>query len=248
MQHRDALDVCIADYVRSEPYETVLKPESEYESWHPKGEPPIEIAILAGEVIYQVRSALDHLMFELVKRAKGPKPLSANWERLCQFPLYTEAPATSSIPVPRNEFPSPVRDWLSDEAYAHIESVQPYHRRNNASEPLINLVKLSNIDKHRRLSTIVTDADIHDTTQIASGRIVTMHLMVEPGTELMPLADSPEVAGAPMHVKRKILIHVSFDEPSVGSRNAMRVDHVIHGVCDVGGWVARNMGVLLNRP
>src|ERR1700687_386940 len=47
--------------------------------------PDPQIAILAGEIIYQLRSALDHLAFDLVQR-NSPK-----FER-SSFPLWAEIP------------------------------------------------------------------------------------------------------------------------------------------------------------
>lgn len=55
--------------------------------------PPIEIAILAGEVVYQLRSALDHLAFELVKSNASKAALEKGWERVCEFPLFIRVPA-----------------------------------------------------------------------------------------------------------------------------------------------------------
>ena len=48
--------------------------------------PPREIAILAGEMVYLMRSALDHLVFELV--GLNASKLPADWFKRCEFPFY----------------------------------------------------------------------------------------------------------------------------------------------------------------
>src|SRR5271166_5582245 len=51
-------------------------------------QPPTQIAVLSGEVVYQLRSALDHLAFDLVKRNQSGITLPANWDARCDFPLW----------------------------------------------------------------------------------------------------------------------------------------------------------------
>jgi hypothetical protein len=62
----------VSDYIDSQPYETFLKPDSEYEHWQPTAQPSPDISVLVGEMLYQLRSTLDHLFFALVKRDEGP--------------------------------------------------------------------------------------------------------------------------------------------------------------------------------
>jgi hypothetical protein len=70
VRHLKALKRSVARYSASRPYKIVVTKA--------KGKvtkklliteaPPVEISILAGEMVYQMRSALDHLAFDLVER------------------------------------------------------------------------------------------------------------------------------------------------------------------------------------
>jgi hypothetical protein len=97
--------------------------------------PPIQLALIAGEIAYQLRSALDHLVYQLIAANKQ----SPN--RLGQFPIFTArdkylARAPSMI------------EGVSSSAKTIIESVQPYHRSARADEdPLWKLHDLNNTDR-----------------------------------------------------------------------------------------------------
>lgn len=249
LHHLDALYDCLANYESSQPYETFLTPDSEYERWQPIREPPIDIAILAGEVLYQVRSALDHLFFELVKKNRGPViPSGGNWERQCQFPIITKAPDGLRPPIQRDRFPSKARDWLSDEAFEHIESIQPYYAEKYHSHALARLRDLSNIDKHRRLAVTIAKMDVTDSVQLRHGTISTTRLMFDPGTELEPLSEPPEMPEFGLHIKRQLTPVVAFNEPIIGPPISARVNDTVTEIWEVGAWITRNLGVLLNRP
>jgi hypothetical protein len=112
--------------------------------------PPLEIALLAGEMLYQMRSALDHLTFEIigsnVDAADNPK-----WRKRCQFPIHSVIPESMSVPLPKSQFTTEL-PGISDKAFAVIEAMQPYNAKREAHTFLLFLDNLSNIDKHRHLN------------------------------------------------------------------------------------------------
>src|SRR5580658_7926664 len=85
-KHLQALESCSIGYTGDET-NLVVDESGGAEKLRFPNEPPIDIAILAGEIIYQLRSALDHLAFELVKSNPAGVALPKGWERKCQFPL-----------------------------------------------------------------------------------------------------------------------------------------------------------------
>jgi hypothetical protein len=100
-------------------------------------DPPIQLALVAGEIAYQLRSALDHLVYQLIV-ANRQSP-----NRLSQFPIF----AARDKYVARA--PSMI-EGVSSSAEVIIESEQPYHRSPGAEEhPLWKLHYLNNTDKHR---------------------------------------------------------------------------------------------------
>ena len=113
-------------------------------------EPPIELGLILGDYITNLRAALDHLVWQLVLLA-GNTPTKTN-----QFPIVnTEA-----------QFESAKTRQLRGVAPTQVESigeVQPYtHPVDPEEHPLALLRWLSNTDKHQvihLLSTSVRDAD-----------------------------------------------------------------------------------------
>ena len=93
---------------------------------------------MAGEIVYHLRSALDHLAFELVKTNPQRVTLPADWQRRCQSPLCIEIPRTGNPPVPV-EVPLPFNFFkkslpeITAQAFTFIEALQPY---NQGSGPL----------------------------------------------------------------------------------------------------------------
>src|SRR5919109_5017966 len=50
-------------------------------------EPPRDVQVIVGEIIYQFKSSLDHLTFQLIQSNPSGIKLPDDWERQCQFPL-----------------------------------------------------------------------------------------------------------------------------------------------------------------
>lgn len=101
---------------------------------------PSHWPLLAGEAIQNLRSALDHLVYE-----------KSGGNRRTQFPIFTDA-CEFQVLSPRKlkGVPETVR--------AKIEEVQPYRFEpvHAAEHPLAQLSSLSNLDKHRVLTTFVS--------------------------------------------------------------------------------------------
>src|SRR5437899_12916871 len=90
MKHHKAFEDCIAKYRGNNPFEIVGDPDSTLELRILRN-PPLELSILAGEVVYHFRASLDHLFFELVERTLiGALP--KNVFRTFKFPLFTDVP------------------------------------------------------------------------------------------------------------------------------------------------------------
>ena len=140
-------------------------------------QPPPQISVLAGEVVYQLRSALDHLAFDLVKRNASGITLPPTWENRCDFPLWLRIPddqiksGHTKPPLPYNCFTKSL-PGVSRDAFAFVESVQPYQSGVGAGTPNVMklIANLSNIDRHRYLNlTLPKAAQIHALT-LTEGR------------------------------------------------------------------------------
>jgi hypothetical protein len=115
----------------------------------------VDAALRVGDAVHDLRSALDHLVWQLsLTGTDGAEP---SRRRRVQFPIrsssegYEHARSTALSDVSR-------------EAQDVIESYQPYHgaagRPDNYSGPYVHqltlLRQLSNADKHRLLTTVLS--------------------------------------------------------------------------------------------
>ena len=115
--------------------------------------PPIEWSIRAGEILYNLRSALDHLVWQLVL-ANGLVPSRAN-----QFPIWDEEAAWESDVTAR------FLRGVAEKDKGMIRYLQPFnpflqlpvngqYRPCNA-QVFGTLRDLCNVDKHRHLNLIL---------------------------------------------------------------------------------------------
>lgn len=200
---------------------------------HPNSEPTVDlsgdvpdpnISILAGEAVYQIKSSLDHLAFDLVKLNVSNIQLPAKWDRRCEFPLLLDVPTTGnpavpvSLPLEYNYF-SRTLPGISEGAFRFIEAVQPYHRRNTGNILMI-IEQLSNIDKHRHLHIINPQAYYRAQLISPNGNHLSVR-RVEHGAKLEPAFPSEMIKqdGA-VYVEDFMHPFVSFDESVLEPRTA----------------------------
>ncbi len=110
---------------------------------------PPDIAIIVGDAVHNLRSALDHLAWQLVISAGGSP------DRFTQFPILLDALGKKGPCL------ADVAGGISSGALALVESLQPYNRVDDPTlDPLAILAELSNFDKHRMVvltELLVTD-------------------------------------------------------------------------------------------
>ena len=180
--------------------------------------PPVDISILAGEVLYQLRSSLDYLAFDLVKLNPAKIPLPPDWEKNCCFPLWLNTPKKPPVyNCFKNALPG-----ISKPAFAFIEGVQPYNRGKfgifEVSNVLWLLAELSNVDKHRHLNlTPINIGHIQMvTTKVGASKLATFsYNTVRSGAKLDPALPPDKMADV-VDVKREFSSYVTFDESTLG--------------------------------
>lgn len=126
---------------------------------HHGREIPLRFSVLVGEIVHNLRSALDHLAFQLVKAA-GNRPT-----RKTAFPLFTKDPTGDKKAT--TSYDSSV-EGMSLRAKALINRLQPYQpsRESTEGDPLAILSRLSNRDKHRELNIVGTVSTGHSSLLI----------------------------------------------------------------------------------
>lgn len=102
-------------------------------------QPPIEIGIVIGDFVHNLRSSLDHLVYQLIKSVRGDHDVRSF------FPVFAD----------ENDYlnDTRVRKCLAHIPPAYIpkiDALQPYAPgRGGHSDPLWLLRELDDIDKHR---------------------------------------------------------------------------------------------------
>ena len=214
MDHRDAINARIEAYASGDAYKVLLQSHSEREHVSIR-EPDPEISVLVGELIYQCRSTLDHLFFELVKRNQRGIDLPARWEHDAAFPLHLKRPdGVPSSPVPFAKFGSKSKAWISDRAFELIEQLQPYNSGSPQTQ-LRALQKFSNVDKHRYLHTAIGTVEVTDVAVSASGQLTSIGFPVKDGAELNQASLPPEWVDVPMHMKRMLTPKIVLEDETV---------------------------------
>ena len=110
-----------AAYAKAKPHKIVKKSRRKKKLNIPKA-PSLEISLLAGEMIYQMRSALDHLVFDLIRRNPNVATIDPEWEDNCQFPMRVRLPKQSRPPLKKAEFSRDL-PGIADAPFADRKSV-----------------------------------------------------------------------------------------------------------------------------
>ncbi len=97
---------------------------------------PAPLSIILGEIIHDLRSALDHLVWQLVIKATATEPV-----RKTGFPIYFDQGGYDSDG-------ERLLDSVDADARQIIRKTQPFYTGEGKMSPLWLLHELSNIDKH----------------------------------------------------------------------------------------------------
>lgn len=151
-EHLDSLKSEIAVYLSRKPYAVIREA-------HPEDpirrvprlkiheDPPARLGIIVGDAVHNLRSALDHLAFQLALAhalAHGVA-LTAKEEKGSEFPIYKDFGVFNTEGLRKI-------DKLSPAAQDEIKSLQPYNRGNDAERHFLWLVHSACvIDKHRKI-------------------------------------------------------------------------------------------------
>ena len=211
-EHLDSLkDAIVSDATR---YENTVIIQSQGKEPIDLPEPHEKISVLAGEIVYHLRSALDHLAFDLVKLNQRDIALPAKWDENCMFPTWTSLKVGQMPPLPYGVFQN--LPGIPKEAHTIIERVQPYYGPGIAAinNYLRFLVGLSNIDKHRRFALTRTRVTIHGNAIFESGLTSSAAVSLEHGAEVpqMFFDDGPFWHDPIVKMDRGTFLFVTFDE------------------------------------
>jgi len=190
---------------------------------------PLRISVIAGEVLHHLRSALDHVVWELSLRTNdSPKPR-------IQFPISDS----------KEKFQEAIKRDLMDlpsEAILLIEMLQPYNADPIENSTLRILNAMDNADKHRLLAVVSTAMRPNVRLSIkalgpgfsivapdARSATSLFHQGIENGVEVQWISyDDPNRVGVEM--QNDFTIEIAFDE--IGSMTKQPVIPTLVNFCN----------------
>ena len=150
--HLDEFEMKSRRFLEQDPYEIVHEFDADAGSYagvfHIREEPPAMLGVIAGEAVGQFRSALDHLMGELVRAHRPASRKTPN------FPTYSWRQYTdnASGPSHRDEIRRSVRPVhlaLIDALQPKETDLSPVFANGPRSRDALAIVQwLTNVDKH----------------------------------------------------------------------------------------------------
>ncbi len=170
-KHLETINEYLAKYESLDPTSMVCElnaDETFYECRLISLFPPfLDFGIAIGEFSYQVRSALDHIIYALAEFPTTPTDRDRDRaERSTGFPIRL---------VPNDSFIDRqlkyVRASIKPDVRRLVESLQPYKRGNRKqarADPLVLLDELNRVDKHRVFRSPLTNINI-DQADLAPG-------------------------------------------------------------------------------
>lgn len=238
----DEIQACVDSYSHTHPHQ--MLPQSDGKAQFNVTAPEaIDVAVIAGEAIYQIRSALDNLAFALVQLNQVNGSLPAKWEEKCQFPIWRSLKPGQTTPLHYNAFESAL-PCISRSAFKFIESIQPYYGVGGVNNALRLLNILSNIDKHRHFATTKHRGQLSGT-----GRTWATSFALDHGTDV-DFSKKEYPPDDPSVDVYWLLTHfVSFDEPELGNACAPSIQEIIQTILDhVQGTVVPMFEEFITQP
>lgn len=202
-------------------------------------EPPDSWSITLGEIIHNLRSALDHLVYEASAPDENGEPLTGT-----EYPIFIDKGLFRERAARR------IRG-LNDATHAFVEEHQPFANDDPEITPYLWLLhQLSNTDKHRLLNVIAiahTLSDIQVTYSVGTTPLTSEHLIeqssvnarLENGAEYCAFwTKEPLPADAHVNMNTKIAIEIEFGDPTP-TAHRMDVFESLRGMGRLVGGIRR---------
>ena len=180
-------------------------------------EVPPKISAIAGDVLQNLRSTLDHLAFELFKRGGGTGD-----GKHVYFPIFDDAAGYQSGSAGKTA-------GMNQNAVTAIHATRPYKGGNDV---LWKLHRLNIIDKHRSLFTVGAAfrsmdlmASMLQTMTPEMAKLPWPEFFVRPGDRLFPLKAGDELfidlPDAEVNPKIQFRFDVALGEPGIVEGEAL---------------------------
>jgi hypothetical protein len=147
--HAAALREAVETFFKAQPYKVGAKHDPDTRRlvyYIASAEPaPDDLSLLAGDALQNLATALDHLAYQLVCKDTGDAPPNP---RGIYFPIADDQPKYEASKATKMLGASP-------QTLARLDAIKPYRGGNDS---LWRLARLNNIEKHRLLITVGSQA------------------------------------------------------------------------------------------
>jgi len=152
VSHRDSLDEAVKRWLKRERCSAALETDPQTGEHvlrvYVAEQPPIELSLLVGDCVHNMRAALDHIVYQLA--SNFIESLSDSQAKSVEFPIFSDADRFAQRGLTRLKYIAPAARSL-------IEEMQPYN--GGDWEHLSLLHDLDRIDKHRQLNLSVAASE-----------------------------------------------------------------------------------------
>jgi hypothetical protein len=160
-----------------------------------------EWGVLIGELVHNLRSALEHTIYAAAKSPSGDT----------QFPIFRTH-------VDWEAKSGPMIHSVPEKVVAIIEEAQPYHVPDPSRHVLAILNRLSNYDKHRLLHTTAltiksAQPGFRATRDIAKVHEIEFMHRIEEGATLVRISLEPDGPEPEVEMYGEFVLDVAFSEP-----------------------------------
>lgn len=163
---------------------------------------PDRLPLVAGDVIQNLMSALDHLAYQLVCRDTNDQPPNPNW---IYFPIADDLQTYEAKKAGKMQ-------GASVETFAAIDALKPYKGGNDL---LWTLYRLNNIEKHRLLLTVGSQAAGFNVGQLMAAHMRgTFPAEAITAFEAMNIFVSPADKGFPLQPGFELYIGAPDEQPN----------------------------------
>ena len=205
-EHAHALAVAMQAYLDAKPFQIGARrdPENRKLTYYVSAVQPVPDAIplIAGDVIQNLMSALDHLAYQLVCKDTNDNPPNPNW---IYFPIADDQTRYDAKKQGKMQGAAPA-------TFNAIDALRPYQ---GGDDQIWRLYRLNNIEKHRVLLTVGAQA-----AGIHLGQMLMPHIAASMGPEAAALLEKmthylmPADTGFPLRPGFELYTTAPDEEPN----------------------------------
>lgn len=237
-EHLEELDTYIDTFLDSDPYTMTISHEPDRVVGHLVYKTPIPIgwSVVLGEIIHNMRSALDNTVYLL----------SCVWKQKLvgkgtMFPIFDDPNKWI-----QNKGASTIRK-LPDKARAYVEGLQPFNRKTPISMSLLSLNMLWSQDKHRIIQpwAYTIDGFVDDlTASPPAARKVFNTEVLHDGAEVFSVYPPAGTLASDVRVDGNLTFAIAFDDPA----SSPGINEFLSDLVERPAAVVETLLTMIERP